>query len=68
MGVELWNGGMTEWRNCGQMAEWSNGGNARLADGMAEWLPKGGMVEWWEWLPTYYFMVHANNNDDDGTF
>ncbi len=44
-----------------RMAEWSNGGNA----GMAEWLPNGGMVEWREWLPTYCFMVHANDTDDD---
>ena len=53
--------------------EWRNGRrNGRMAGmaGMAEWHMEwrnGGMVEWWEWLlewrewlPTYYFMVHAN--------
>jgi hypothetical protein len=47
----------------GQMAEWLNGGNGRMADGMAEWRPNGGMVKWREWLPTYYFMVHTYNDD-----
>ena len=41
---------------------------------MAEWRTEwrivrknGRMVEWREGLPTYYFMVHANDdtNDDD---
>ena len=58
----------TEWSNGG------NGGNGGMAYGMAEWhmewrngIWNGGMVErreWLlelrEWLPTYYFMVHAN--------
>ncbi len=60
-----YNGQMMEWRNGGQIAELLNGGNGGMVDEMAEWRPNGGMVEWQEWLPTYYFMVHA---DEDNTF
>jgi hypothetical protein len=60
-----YNGQMAEWWNGGRIAELSNGGNGGMADGMAEWRPNGGRVEWQEWLPTYYFTVHAAN---DNTF
>ena len=56
--------GMVEWR---EWREWRNGiWNGGMAYGIAEW-QNGRMVErrewileWREWLPTYYFMVHAN--------
>ncbi len=44
------NGGIVEWQewqpNGGRMAEWSNGKDGGMADGMAEWRPNGGMVKW----------------------
>ncbi len=58
---------MAEWQNSCLMAEWSNGRNAGLADRMAEWLLNGRMVKWREWLPTYYFMVHADDDDTNNT-
>ncbi len=36
-----------------------------MSDRMAEWLPKGGIDGWREWLPTYYFMVHADDYTND---
>ncbi len=49
------------------MVKWQECWNGSM--GMAEWLLNDGMVEWWEWLPTYYFMVHADDdtNDTDNT-
>jgi hypothetical protein len=38
-----------EWRDC-RMVEWSNGKE---------------LLKWRECLPTYYFMVHADDTDDD---
>ncbi len=35
-----------EWRN-GQMAEWLNGEDGRMADGMAKWRLNGGMAAEW---------------------
>ncbi len=35
-----------KWWN-GRMAEWSNGEDGRMADGMAEWRPNGGMAAEW---------------------
>ncbi len=78
------NGGMAaEWRDCrmaaewrdGQMAEWSNGKNGEMVEWqewrdcqMAEWSNGEELLEWWECLPTYYFMVHAEDDTDDDTF
>ncbi len=45
--TEWQNGRMAaEWRN-GRMAEWSNGKDGGMADGMAEWRPNGGMAAEW---------------------
>jgi hypothetical protein len=61
---------MAEWQN-GGMTEWRNGA---MADRMVEWREwrngrkNGRMVEWREYLPTYYFMVHADDDTDDDTF
>ena len=38
-----------EWQDC-RIAEWSNGKE---------------LLEWRECLPTYYFMVHADDDTDD---
>ncbi len=76
------NGGMAaEWRNGGRMAGlsnggrmagWSNGGMVEWQEWrdcrMAEWSNGKELLEWWECLPTYYFMVHADDDTDDNTF
>ncbi len=35
-----------EWQN-GRMAEWLNGEDGGMADGMVEWRPNGGMAAEW---------------------
>jgi hypothetical protein len=72
MAAEWWDCRMAaEWRD-GRMAEWSNGKNGGMVEWqewrdcqMAEWLNGKELLEWRECLPTYYFMVHADDDTND---